>query len=57
MGGAYALDYNVIYTWMDAEGIKKRDRNPLVREVALLERGALESMNERREQQERARKK
>ena len=57
LGGAYAIDYNVIYSWMDAEGIKKRERNALVREVALLERGALEVMQERREQQERARKK
>ena len=56
MGGAYALDYNVVYTWLDAEGIKKRERNRVVREVGYIERGALEVMQERREQQERSRK-
>lgn len=57
MGDPYALDYNVIYTWLDAEGVKKGERNRILREIGLLERGALEVMNERREQRERARKK
>lgn len=56
-GGPYALDYGVLYTWLDAEGVKKRDRNRVIREVAHIERGALEVMQERREQQERSRKK
>lgn len=57
MGGIYALDYNVIYTWLDAEGIKKRKRNQVMREVGLLERGALEALQARREAQERSRQK
>lgn len=57
MGGIYALDYNVIYSWLDAEGVKKRERNQVMREIGLLERGALEALQARREQQERSRQK
>lgn len=57
MGGIYALDYNVIYRWLDAEGINKRKRNQVLREVGLLERGALEALQARREAQDRSRQK
>lgn len=52
-GGVFALDYNVVYRWMDSEQVKPALQNPLLREVGLIERGALEAINESAEEERR----
>ena len=52
-GGVFALDYNVVYRWMDSEQVKRGEQNQLLREVGLIERGALEAINESAEEERR----
>ena len=55
-GGVFALDYNVVYRWMDAERIKPGQQNELLRDVGRIERGALEAINEASEERQRMKK-
>lgn len=50
-GGVFALDYNVVYRWMDAESVKQAEQNRLLRDVGLIERGALEAINDAAEEE------
>ncbi|MBF5006009.1 DUF1799 domain-containing protein [Diaphorobacter caeni] len=51
--GVFALDYNVVYRWMDSERVKPAEQNQLLREIGLIERGALEAINEAAEEERR----
>lgn len=53
MSGYYALDANVVYSWMDGERIKGQRRNQLWREVRQISSGALAAMREQQEEAQR----
>lgn len=50
MDGPYGLDYSVAYRWLDNEGIKPSKQNQIITELALIEQGALQAMQERHKQ-------
>ena len=52
-GGVFALDYGIVYRWMDAEAVKMSEQNSLLREVGFIERGALEAINDAAEEERR----
>ncbi|WP_236904092.1 DUF1799 domain-containing protein [Comamonas serinivorans] len=49
MGSPMALNYEVAYRWMDAEGIDKAKQNDLLAELQLIESGAISAMREKQE--------
>lgn len=48
-GSPVALNYEVAYRWMDAEGIDKSEQNALLDELRLIESGAITAIREKQE--------